>query len=224
MRIYSPMVHWLPLRQLADDNSGDATSSHRRNFYQMWLCHLFSSESGPRISSNADRIQKLQVYRLSQTCGKLSVVCGSYGTGWHTWCLFSSHASTLYKFIVVYLDDIYVLFTSLDEHVKHLRILFGALRRKKLFCYQSKCHFDQSEVKFLVHEISAKEHTVDTRKTEAVAKLPTPTIAEATLKFLVLGCIPSSFHLWVRNSCITTWFSRQEGTCLGMIGCQEQCV
>ena len=75
-----------------------------------------------------------------------------------------------YNFIVVYLDDICVFSTSLDEHVGHLRILFGVLRCEKLFCHQSKCHFGQSEVKFLGHTIPAKGLAVDTRKTEAIAK------------------------------------------------------
>lgn len=45
-----------------------------------------------------------------------------------------------YEFIVVYLDNICELSTSLDEHAEHLRIMSGVIRREMLFCHQSKCH------------------------------------------------------------------------------------
>ena len=81
------------------------------------------------------------------------------------WSRLLSVVFAKYKFIVVYLDDICVFSTSSDAHVEHLRILFEVLRSQKLFCLQSKCHFGQSEVKFLGHTISAKGLSVDTRKT-----------------------------------------------------------
>ncbi|KAJ8556930.1 hypothetical protein ON010_g9037 [Phytophthora cinnamomi] len=92
-----------------------------------------------------------------------------------------------YDFIVAYLDDICVFSKSLDEHVEHLRTLFDILRREKLYCHLSKCHFGQSEVKFHGHIISAKGLAVDTHKTEAIVKWPTPVNQKQLQSFMGLG-------------------------------------
>nr|CCA22178.1 retrotransposon protein putative [Albugo laibachii Nc14] len=106
----------------------------------------------------------------------------------YAWCVVSSHASFFakYKFIVVDWDEICVLSTSMDAHVEHLRIPFEGLRNEKLFCHQSKCRFGQSEVKFLGHTTSAKGLTVNTRKTEAIAKRPIPVNQRQLLSLLGL--------------------------------------
>ncbi|OWZ04564.1 Retroelement pol Polyprotein [Phytophthora megakarya] len=92
-----------------------------------------------------------------------------------------------YTFIVVYLDDICVFSVNMEEHVKHLRILFEVLRRENLYCHMSKCHFGQPEVKFLGHTISAKGLAVDSRKTEAIAHWPAPTNQKQLQSFLGLA-------------------------------------
>jgi hypothetical protein len=45
------------------------------------------------------------------------------------------------KFVVVYFDDILIYSKSLDEHIKHLRAVFGALREAHLFANLEKCTF-----------------------------------------------------------------------------------
>jgi hypothetical protein len=37
------------------------------------------------------------------------------------------------KFVVVYFDDILIYSKSLDEHIEHLHVVFGALREARLF-------------------------------------------------------------------------------------------
>lgn len=68
-----------------------------------------------------------------------------------------------------------------------MRTHFDILRREKLYCHLTKCHFGQSEVKFLGHTISAKGLAVDTRKTEAIAKWPTPVNQKQRQSFLGLA-------------------------------------
>jgi hypothetical protein len=43
------------------------------------------------------------------------------------------------KFVVVYFDDIMIYSKSLDEHIEHLRAIFGALREACLFANLEKC-------------------------------------------------------------------------------------
>jgi hypothetical protein len=37
------------------------------------------------------------------------------------------------KFVMVYFNDILIYIKSLDEHIEHLRAVFGALREARLF-------------------------------------------------------------------------------------------
>jgi hypothetical protein len=45
------------------------------------------------------------------------------------------------KFVVVYFDDVLIYNKSLDEHIEHLRAVFGALREARLFANFEKCTF-----------------------------------------------------------------------------------
>ena len=47
----------------------------------------------------------------------------------------------LYKFVVVYLDDIVIYSSTLEEHVEHLRKVFKVLRQNKLYVKKEKCSF-----------------------------------------------------------------------------------
>jgi hypothetical protein len=45
------------------------------------------------------------------------------------------------KFVVIYFDDTLIYSKSLDEHIEHLRAVFGALREARLFANLEKCTF-----------------------------------------------------------------------------------
>jgi hypothetical protein len=92
-----------------------------------------------------------------------------------------------YPFIVVYLDDICAFSATMEVHVKHLDILFEVLHREKLYAHEAKCHFASTSVNFLGHTISAQGLKVDIKKTDAIAKWPTPTNQKELLSFLGLA-------------------------------------
>ncbi|KAF1313294.1 putative retroelement, partial [Globisporangium splendens] len=75
----------------------------------------------------------------------------------------------------------------MEEHIEHLDVLFEVLRREKLYAHEAKCHFAATSVNFLGHTISAQGLTVDTKKTDAIAKWPTPTSQKELLSFLGLA-------------------------------------
>jgi hypothetical protein len=53
------------------------------------------------------------------------------------------------KFVVVYFNDILIYSKSLDEHIEHLRAVFGALREARLFANLEKRTFCIDRVVFL---------------------------------------------------------------------------
>ena len=45
------------------------------------------------------------------------------------------------KFMVVFIDDIFVYSKTEEEHAEHLRLVLQILRERKLYAKLSKCEF-----------------------------------------------------------------------------------
>jgi len=52
----------------------------------------------------------------------------------------------IYRFIMVYLDDILIYSFTLEFHLKHIRVIFYILRKKQLYVNCKKCNFFTSIV------------------------------------------------------------------------------
>jgi hypothetical protein len=72
------------------------------------------------------------------------------------------------KFMVVYFDDILIYSKSLDEHIEHLRAVFGALHEARLFANLKKCIFCTDRVAFLSYVVTPQGIEVDEAKNEAI--------------------------------------------------------
>ena len=90
------------------------------------------------------------------------------------------------KYVLVYLDDIVIYSCSEEDHMLHLKIVLGLLRKHKLYAKLFKCKFVQSELKFLGHIISAKGIQVDPAKVSIVKDWPVPKSKHDMQKFLGL--------------------------------------
>jgi hypothetical protein len=77
-------------------------------------------------------------------------------------------------FVVVYFDDILIYSKSLDEHIEHLRAIFGALRQARLFANLEKCTFCTDRVAFLGYVVTPQGIKVDEAKIEAIKSWPIP--------------------------------------------------
>lgn len=75
---------------------------------------------------------------------------------------------------LVYLDDIIVYSSSLQEHMDRLRKVLTCLRSANLKLKLSKCLFARPELQALGHVISAKGIGPDTEKVAAVVDFPEP--------------------------------------------------
>jgi hypothetical protein len=90
----------------------------------------------------------------------------------------------MYKFVMVYLDDILIFSKNEAEHAVHLRAVLDILRSAQLTVALGKCKFFQSEVLFLGHIVSAEGVKMDPAKVQAVKDFPRPTDVHHLRSFL----------------------------------------
>lgn len=71
--------------------------------------------------------------------------------------------------LLLYLDDIVVYSSSVEQHLQRLEMVLGRLQKEGLKAKLEKCAFFQQEVGYLGHVISSQGVATDPRKIEAVA-------------------------------------------------------
>ncbi|GJS00459.1 putative reverse transcriptase domain-containing protein [Tanacetum coccineum] len=72
------------------------------------------------------------------------------------------------KFVIVFIDDIFIYSRRNEEHEEHLRQLPELLKNKELYAEFSKCEFWLPKVKFLGHVVDSQGTHVDTAKIESI--------------------------------------------------------
>ena len=93
----------------------------------------------------------------------------------------------LYEFVLVYLDDIIVFSKTMDEHIRHLRIVFDLLTQENLKLKISKCDFFKTKIKYLGHIITASGFHPDDGKTRSILNYPEPLNVKQLSSFLGLA-------------------------------------
>ena len=88
--------------------------------------------------------------------------------------------------VFAYIDDMLVASPSAEEHERHLRQLFHAIRRFGLVINASKCVFGVREIDFLGHHVSAQGIRLLPDKVEAVRCFERPRSVKALQRFLGL--------------------------------------
>ena len=93
----------------------------------------------------------------------------------------------LYKFVIVFIDDILVYSQDEEEHANHLRLVLQTLREKQLYAKFNKCEFWLDQVVFLGHIVSVESIKVDPKKIEAVLNWEPPKNVPKLRSFLGLA-------------------------------------
>jgi hypothetical protein len=91
------------------------------------------------------------------------------------------------RFVLVYLDDVLCLSATVEEHMRHLRLLFAKLREHRLQAKLSKCKFMQKELKFLGHILTEEGIKPDPAKVQTLQDWPFPDSALGVMQFLGLA-------------------------------------
>ncbi|MCO5555335.1 hypothetical protein L7F22_008881 [Adiantum nelumboides] len=78
------------------------------------------------------------------------------------------------NFSGVFFDDVIIYSKSMEEHKKHLQVIFQALRDNKLFINQKKSEFFLQEIQYLGHIISKLGIRMDPSKLEVIKEWPNP--------------------------------------------------
>ncbi len=99
-------------------------------------------------------------------------------------------------FVVVYIDDILIYSSSLEEHAEHLRKVFQRLRENKLYVKFEKCEFGVMEVDFLGHRITQEGLMMDDHKIKAILDWEPPKSVPALISFLGLA---SYYRKFIKN-------------------------
>lgn len=102
----------------------------------------------------------------------------------------------LRKGVLVFVDDILIYSSSLEEHIQLLQQVFSILELHQLYLKRSKCSFAQQSLEYLGHIISAKGVATDPMKTNAIAQWPTPQDAKQLRSFLGLS---GYYRKFIRN-------------------------
>ena len=93
-------------------------------------------------------------------------------------------AQQIGKSVLVYLNDILVYSKMLEDHIRHLREVLKIFRIQKFFCRLHKCHFNDTQMKYLGHLISADGVRPNLDKVEKVKEWPRPTTVQEVHSFL----------------------------------------
>jgi hypothetical protein len=90
------------------------------------------------------------------------------------------------KFVVVFIDDIFVYLGSEEEHEEYVHLALQKVRELRLYAKLSKCEFLMKQVTFLGHIISNGGISVDPSKVQDVLSWNAPTSVGDIKSFLGL--------------------------------------
>jgi hypothetical protein len=77
----------------------------------------------------------------------------------------------LWKFVLIYIDDIIIFFSTFENHLKHLKKILIFLKKSNVIFSLSKSHFDYSSIKILKHHVNRLKISIMKKKIEVIKNL-----------------------------------------------------
>lgn len=93
-------------------------------------------------------------------------------------------ADLICKILYIFLDDIVVYSSTIEEHLSRLQIVFDALRKHNLKLSPDKCNLLQTELPFLGFLISGNGVLPDPKKVLPIVNFPQPKTIRAVKSFM----------------------------------------
>ena len=93
----------------------------------------------------------------------------------------------LYKYVLVYLDDIIIYSKTFEDHLVHLRRVFELLLSAGLRLNRTKCEFFKNKIDYLGYIVSKDGIAPNMKKIESITKYPEPTNQKELGTFLGLA-------------------------------------
>lgn len=90
----------------------------------------------------------------------------------------------LYRFAMVFIDDVIVYSKTREEHLIHLKLVMEEFKKAKLKLKFKKCKFGASMVEYLGHTISADGVSPHAHNVDKILGFPTPRNADHVRSFL----------------------------------------
>ena len=91
-----------------------------------------------------------------------------------------------FHFAIAYLDDIIIFSKTAEEHLDHMKQVFGMLKSTHLFMKLSKCHFFTKDIQYLGHILNTKGIKPLPSKTQAFKNMHPPKTPKQVCAFLGL--------------------------------------
>ncbi len=98
--------------------------------------------------------------------------------------------------VIVYIDNILIYSTSLEDHIKQVRAVLRRLIDHQLYAKAEKCEFHQESVSFLGYVISSGGVAMEDKKIHNVVNWPQPTTLKEFQHFLGFA---NFYRRFIRN-------------------------
>ena len=90
----------------------------------------------------------------------------------------------LWKFCLVYIDDVIIYSSSIEDHIGHLKIILDRLAKHQLRLNPEKCEFATRTVGYLGHIVTPEGISPDPDKTKSIENFPKPKKVRDVRSFL----------------------------------------
>ena len=116
-----------------------------------------------------------------------------------------------YQSLLLYLDDVIVFSSTVDEHFSRLDLVFGHFQKEGLKVKLERCNFLRQQVQYLGQVVSASGVSTDPRKFAAVADWTTPGTVSDLRSFLGFASLARVLPSWLPLSTrwLLNWLGRR---------------